>query len=212
MKRATIAAALIAIAGVAAGCTSEAERRVDASQLTADVGEYPPSPAADKLEVAVAPFKITEGEIDASGDVADLAADELATLAARTGRFTVVERGHGEADYTFRGRITRLLLADDPTLAGSAGECALELNLVDATTGEVVSSQLADVRRPALTGAKSEAELLRIALDDALRKMLPDVDQAADLELVKEPSRKRARMEREIEEMISDDELEDVGE
>ncbi|MGQ9592710.1 MAG: CsgG/HfaB family protein [Planctomycetota bacterium] len=229
-----------------AGCVTSGETAAR-DTLTKDVGIYPSPPAGiARPKVGVPPFGVTDQRLQGA-NLESLAADQLSTLALRTGRFQVIERTQlqklldeqnmegivrgGEmakpglvrgVDYLFVGKVTNLRVKAERSrrsfglgslpipYAGYAGffdyknrnstitaECGVDIRLVDPTTGEVFEAEFSEYKRTdtigaigiEILGAGAEAEadlqidednkgkILRLALDDALKKMLPRLDQ-----------------------------------
>jgi curli biogenesis system outer membrane secretion channel CsgG len=234
------------LAVVFAGCVTS-EESAQRDTLTANVGVYPMAPSGiAKPRVGIPPFGVTDPNLQGS-NLETLAADQLSTLAVKTGRFVVIERAQlqklldeqnmegivkgGEiakpglirgVDYLFLGKVTNLRVKAERSAksfglgaipipgAGYAGlfdyknknstitaECGVDLRLVDPTTGEVFEAEFSEYKRTdsigaigiEIAGANAEAEadlqidednkgkLLRLALDDAVKKMLPSLDQ-----------------------------------
>lgn len=85
-------ATLLAATVLLAGCAS-VEETAEVDTLTANVGIYSPPPAGvARIRVGVPAFEIAKGVSDPKGNMSELAADQLTTLAVRSGRFDVVER------------------------------------------------------------------------------------------------------------------------
>lgn len=228
------------------GCVTS-EESAQRDTMTAHVGVYPMAPSGiARPRVGIPPFGVTDPSLR-EAQVESLAADQLSTLAVRTGRFAVIERTQlqklleeqdmegivkaGEmarpgqvrgVDYLFLGKVTNLRVKAEKSAksfglgslpipgAGYAGlfdyknknstitaECGVDIRLVDPTTGEVFEAEFSEYKRTdsigaigiEIIGANAEAEadlkidednrgkLLRLALDDAVKKMLPSLDQ-----------------------------------
>lgn len=228
------------------GCVTSQESAAR-DTLTKDVGVYPsPPPGIARPKVGVPPFGVTDQRLQGA-NLESLAADQLSTLALRTGRFQVIERTQlqklldeqnmegivrgGEmakpglvrgVDYLFIGKVTNLRVKAEKSgrsfglgslpipYAGYAGlfdyknrnstitaECGVDIRLVDPTTGEVFEAEFSEYKRTdtigaigiEILGASAEADadlqidednkgkILRLALDDAMKKMLPRLDQ-----------------------------------
>jgi curli biogenesis system outer membrane secretion channel CsgG len=227
-----------------AACTSSSES-ANRDQMTANVGIYPPPPSGiQRVRVGVPTFQ--KGD-KLTAEMAELAADQLVSLAANTDRFDVIERNQldqllkeqslegivrgGElaapaqvrgVDYLMFGKITNFKVKAEKTskgfnlgnlpIPGTGGglglfdindqnsriqvDVGVDLRLVDPSTGQVAVSNFAEYQRVDSLGAmgvsvlganaKAEAELevdadnqgkiLRLAIDDCVRKMLPKVD------------------------------------
>ena len=86
------AAAMVLSVLAIAGCASTKES-ASKSDLTKDVGIYPPPPSgAATPRVGVPPFNVQATGHMAGGDLNDLAADQCTTLLDATNRFHVIER------------------------------------------------------------------------------------------------------------------------
>ena len=231
---------------VGGGCASSSES-ASADTLTANVGRYDPPPSgAARPRVGVPPFSVSAGQgFGGSGDLNDLAADQMTTLLDQSERFSVIERAQlqklldeqnlegivvpGEmakpaqvrgVDYLLLGKVTNLRAKKEQKSTGfglaqvggvfNVGgadvkqkevvittEAGVDIRLVDPTTGEVAVSNFSEYKRTdsagamglTILGASAEADadiqigeddkgkLLRLALDDALRKSLPKIDR-----------------------------------
>lgn len=228
-----------------AACTSSSES-ANRDQMTAHVGIYePPPPGLQRVRVGVPPF---QNGPKVTGDMSDVAADQMVSLAANTDRFDVIERNQLDqllkeqslegivrsseiaqpaqvrgVDYLLYGKITNFRIKAEKTqkgfnlgsvpIPGTRGALGLfdindknsriqvdvgvDLRLVDPSTGSVAASNFSEYQRVDSLGsmgvsvlgsnAKADAELevdadsqgkiLRLALDDCLRKMLTKVDR-----------------------------------
>src|SRR6476469_643879 len=86
------AAAMVLSILAIAGCASTKES-ASRSELTKDVGIYPPPPSGIATpRVGVPPFNVTASGNMAGGNLDSLAADECTTLLDQTNRFKVIER------------------------------------------------------------------------------------------------------------------------
>ena len=86
------AAAIVLSALAIVGCSSTKES-ASRSDLTKDVGIYPPPPSGIATpRVGVPPFSVQATGKMAGGDLDSLAADQCTTLLDQTGRFKVIER------------------------------------------------------------------------------------------------------------------------
>jgi len=229
------------------GCTTS-EEKAQSDAMTKGVGNYdPPPPGIVKVRVGVPPLSVT-GESNASSEdkLGKLAADQMTTLAHKSGRFIVIERTQldqllkeqdmegivksGElakraqvrgVDYLMLGKVTNIRVKSERAakgfgigtvvnLFGGSGlfdykdksqkivtECGVDIRLTDPSSGEVFAADFGEFQRIDTigatgitilgTGAEAEADLqvseddkgkiLRLALDESLRKMLPEVDQ-----------------------------------
>jgi len=240
-----IAACLLATTA-AWGCTTFPTESSGRDAVTEHVGVYSSAPRVNvKPTVGVPPFKIERGELN-YGQFATVAADQLTTLAQRTGRFRMIERAqldqlldeqelegiveagelarmarvHG-VDLLLLGKIDDFRMKREraqtgiggrvPAMFGGLGgkkasyqsdayritvECGVDLRLVDPETGEIVVAHFSQYKKMDTAGGfgirlddvqassgndvaisqDSQGKLLRLALDDAVRRMLPDID------------------------------------
>ena len=215
--------------------------------VTEHVGVYPPAPHVNiKPRVGVPPFEVRHSDIR-YGELANVAADQLTTLAQRSRRFKMIERTQLEAllieqdlegivdsgelarmarvqgvDLILIGKIDDFRMKRErksdgisgniPSLFGALGgkkasyknnasrltvECGVDLRLVDPETGEIAVAHFSQYKKSDTAGGfgirfdgtevesenefqisqDSQGKVLRLALDDALRRMLPDVDE-----------------------------------
>lgn len=231
---------------VFAACTSSSES-ANRDQMTAMVGIYePPGPGVVRVRAGVPAFQKSD---KLTGDMAEVAADQLVSLMVNTERFDVVERNQLEAllkeqglegivrsgelaqpaqvrgiDLMLLGKVTNFRVKAERTskgfnlgslpIPGTRGALGLfdindksskiqvdvgvDLRLVDPTTGSVVVANFSEYQRVDSLGsmgvsilganaqadadlsvdADSQGKILRLALDDCIRKMMPKVDRA----------------------------------
>src|SRR5437763_1767650 len=101
VKTARLRASLVLFSGLlcfAYGCSNTGES-ASRDKLTSNVGKYDaaPAPAGEKPRVGVPPFKVqTNGGIESSNNLPQIAADQMTTLLDQTGRFEVTERAQVE--------------------------------------------------------------------------------------------------------------------
>jgi len=249
-----VALGCASIALVGGGCASSSES-ASADTLTGNVGRYDPPPSgAARPRVGVPPFSVSAGQgFGGSGDLNDLAADQMTTLLDQSERFSVIERAQlqklldeqnlegivvpGEmakpaqvrgVDYLLLGKVTNLRAKKETSSTGfglaqvggvfNVGgadvkqkevvittEAGVDIRLVDPTTGEIAVSNFSEFKRTdsagafglTILGASANADadlqiseddkgkLLRLALDDALRKSLPKIDKLVKSDKVK---------------------------
>lgn len=228
-----------------AACTSSSET-ANRDQMTAMVGIYePPPPGLARVRVGVPMFQQKD---KSTGDMTEIAADQLSTLAVNTDRFDVIERAQldqllkeqglegivraGElakpsevrgVDLLMIGKITNFRVKAENTrkgfnlgslpVPGTRGALGLfdikdqnsriqvdvgvDLRLVNPASGDAVVANFSEFQRVDSIGAMgvsilganadasanlsidqdSQGKILRLALDDCLRKMMPKIDR-----------------------------------
>lgn len=234
------ACAFVAVCALAIAACGSSRETAEADTMTSNVGNYPPGPAgALRPRIGVPPFKVTG---NTTADTADVAADQLTTLAVMANRFDVIERAQLEqllqeqglegvvkegevakaaqvrgVNYLMLGKITNFRVKAEKSkggfnfasLGGHFGvfdlqnsksvitaECGVDIRLVDPSSGSTAAAHFGEFKRTdsmsafgvGVLGYHNEAnaeleldkdnqgKLLRLALDDALRKMLPQID------------------------------------
>ncbi len=218
------------------GCTQSSET-AERDKLTTHVGKYDPPPQGlTRVKVGVPQFKVEKTTLPAKDELAKDASDQLTTLADKTDRFRVIERGQMDQllkeqglegivdpeelakpgrvkgiDFLFIGKITNMRVKGEGShsdwsvliVGGSSSnakitvECGVDIRLVDPTTGEVLCGEFGEYKRTDTVSAQgvriiglgggssadlhidedSRGKILRLALDDAVRKMLPRCDR-----------------------------------
>lgn len=232
--------ALLAVGILSLVACGSSRETAQADTMTTNCGNYPPAPAAAlRPRLGIPQFKVVG---NTTADTAEIAADQLTTLAVMTNRFDVIERAQLEqllqeqglagvvkdgevaksaeirgVNYLILGKITNFRVKAEnskggfnlASLGGHFGvfdlqnsksvitaECGVDLRMVDPSTGSTAAAHFGEFKRTdslsafgvGVLGYRNEAKaeleidkdnqgkLLRLALDDALRKMLPQID------------------------------------